>query len=308
MKKATDSEIVRAYEELKSIWKVADRFNMCGQSVHERLKKLNILLKGANFSQEEIEKIKAFYQRGFESGDGSLDALAKEMGRIKHSICRKARALGLTNIKRVNSENKTKEQSRTTKRWMQENEHPKGMKGKNHSEETKKVISERSTESQSSFSEEKRESITTKMLKTRLKKYGSLAPAPLTSPKVSWKQSWRTIGGKRKYFRSSWEANYARWLEWQKVKGEILDWEHEPKTFWFEEIKRGTRSYLPDFKVIKLDGSHEWHEVKGWMDQKSITKIKRFRKYYPEEKLEIFDSKWFKRNKNLAYLIKDWEK
>jgi hypothetical protein len=73
--------------------------------------------------------------------------------------------------------------------------------------------------------------------------------------KVSWKSAWRTIGGVRKFFRSRWEANYARYLEFQKQHGLILGWQHEPETFWFEGVKRGTCSYLPDFKVTLCDRS-----------------------------------------------------
>lgn len=64
-------------------------------------------------------------------------------------------------------------------------------------------------------------------------------------------------------------------------------WEYEPKIFYFEEIKRGTRSYTPDFKITHLDGTHHWVETKGYMDAKSKTKIKRFEKYYPSEKLTL---------------------
>src|SRR5215471_1288173 len=64
----------------------------------------------------------------------------------------------------------------------------------------------------------------------------------------------RGWGGRRKdlddrYFRSSWEANYARYLNFLKSRGEIHDWQYESNTFWFHKIKRGTRSYTPDFKV-----------------------------------------------------------
>src|ERR1700751_1727687 len=69
-----------------------------------------------------------------------------------------------------------------------------------------------------------------------------------------------------------------------KKHHKILDWEHEPKTFWFEGIKRGCVSYKPDFRVIELNGSSIWYEVKGYYDTKSITKHKRFAKYFPEEK------------------------
>lgn len=122
------------------------------------------------------------------------------------------------------------------------------------------------------------------------------------------KQGWRTIGGKRAYFRSKQEANYARWLEFQKQRGIIEDWEHEPKTFWFEGIKRGINNYKPDFKVTFPDGRHEWHEVKGWMDSKSKTKIKRFGKYFPEETLRVYGVQWYRAAaKKLSKIVKGWE-
>ena len=65
-----------------------------------------------------------------------------------------------------------------------------------------------------------------------------------------WQPGWREIGGKRKYFRSKWESNYARYLQFLKEHKQIEDWHHECETFWFEGIKRGVCSYLPDFKVI----------------------------------------------------------
>jgi Protein of unknown function (DUF1064) len=108
-------------------------------------------------------------------------------------------------------------------------------------------------------------------------------------------QSWREIGDRKIFFRSNWEYQYALWLQKLKEANAIYDWEHEPQTFWFNEIKRGTRSYLPDFKVINPDGSHHWVEVKGYMDKKSQTKIRRFRKYYPTEQLVVVDSEWFKK-------------
>ncbi len=83
------------------------------------------------------------------------------------------------------------------------------------------------------------------------------------------------------------ELQYARKLEHLKTIGAIKDFEHEPRVFWFLEIKRGIRCYLPDFRVDHLDGKSEYHEVKGYMDRKSATKIKRFRKYYPEERLVV---------------------
>jgi len=108
---------------------------------------------------------------------------------------------------------------------------------------------------------------------------------------INSSQGWRTIRGIRKYYRSQWEANYARYLEWLRLKGKIEFWEHEPKTFWFEEIKRGVRSYLPDFRVTELNGDIVYHEVKGYMDSRSHTKIKRMAKYFPKVKLIVIGRK-----------------
>ncbi len=120
--------------------------------------------------------------------------------------------------------------------------------------------------------------------------------------------AWRVIGGVKKFYRSKWEANYARYLQLLKEHKQIKDWQHEPKTFWFENIKRGVRSFLIDFRVELLSGKEEWHECKGWMDARSATKIKRMAKYYPEIKLRVIDSKWFaENNKKLKGIIKDWE-
>lgn len=121
------------------------------------------------------------------------------------------------------------------------------------------------------------------------------------------KAEWRIIGGQRAFFRSKWEANYARYLEWLKARGEIDSWEHEPTTFWFKGVRRGTVSYLPDFRVIER-GAEIYHEVKGWMDGKSKTKIKRMAKYHPDVRLLVIDAKAYRSiAKTMAALIPDWE-
>jgi hypothetical protein len=106
----------------------------------------------------------------------------------------------------------------------------------------------------------------------------------------------RSRGGRRadlgnRYFRSGWEANWARYLNWLQSIGEIQSWEYESITFEFHKIRRGTRFYTPDFKIHNKDGSIEYHEIKGWMDIKSATKIKRMAKYYPDVRLLVIGHK-----------------
>jgi hypothetical protein len=111
------------------------------------------------------------------------------------------------------------------------------------------------------------------------------------------KQFWATIGNKQPiYFRSSWEYYYAIFLEKLEQEHKIITWKHEPKTFWFDGIKRGVRSYLPDFCITHLNNQEEWSEVKGYFDSKSQTKMKRMAKYYPEVKIRLVGSDWFKQN------------
>lgn len=89
-----------------------------------------------------------------------------------------------------------------------------------------------------------------------------------------------SIQGKRpdlgdNFFRSSWEANVARWLNYQNIQ-----WEFEPKTFYFNKYKRGARSYTPDFYLPK---TKEWIEVKGYLNTEGKTKLKRFKENYPNQ-------------------------
>lgn len=103
------------------------------------------------------------------------------------------------------------------------------------------------------------------------------------------KKGWYVSGDRRYYLKSSWELNYAEHLDEQLSDGKIAKWEYEPDTFWFERIKRGVRSYTPDFKIEYLDGKVEYHEVKGYLDSKSKTKLNRMRIYHPNIEMKLID-------------------
>jgi len=95
------------------------------------------------------------------------------------------------------------------------------------------------------------------------------------------------------FFRSKWEANYALYLDFLVKQGEIKNWMYEEDTFMFERIKLGTRSYTPDFKIFNNDETVEYHEVKGYMDQRSKTKLKRMYIYYPEIVIILVDRSFY---------------
>lgn len=115
-----------------------------------------------------------------------------------------------------------------------------------------------------------------------------------------------TIGGKTFRARSSWEANIAAYFEFLKRQGNIIDWRHEPLTFWFKGIKRGVVSYLPDFEIIEASGAIKYVEVKGFMDSRSATKLKRMKKYFPDIKVELINKKRYDEIKSKSRFIKDW--
>lgn len=76
----------------------------------------------------------------------------------------------------------------------------------------------------------------------------------------------------KQFFRSKMEANWARYHN-------KIHWEYEPKEFEFP-IKRGSRYYKPDFYLPAYD---LWFEIKGYFRPQDKTKLRRFKKYYPEE-------------------------
>jgi len=79
----------------------------------------------------------------------------------------------------------------------------------------------------------------------------------------------------KKFFRSKMEANICRYYIWIK-----MPWQYEPKEFEFKGIKRGTRFYKPDFYLPTFG---TWIEVKGYFRRTDKIKLRRFKKYYPEE-------------------------
>lgn len=97
-KKVSDIDLIAAYKKTNSIWKAAEILGICGQSVHERLKKLKIKLNNNPFSDKERLMLVAEYSK--HRDDGRLIDLAEKMGRTKQFLCRKAKALGLTDRKK----------------------------------------------------------------------------------------------------------------------------------------------------------------------------------------------------------------
>ncbi len=303
--KATINQLRVAHAELRSIYKVAALFDMCPQSVHERLRKSGYdEWKNRPWSGEENAVLLKDYHRAANACE--LDGLAAKMGRTKQFICRKAKDVGLTNPNRSKAALSVS-MSERFKDWNANNPHPRGMLGKNHSADARSRIANGQKSRWDNMTTVERDAHWQKQISGRIAA-GDRPPQINQDSKKTWKSDWRNVGPQRCYFRSSWEANYARYLQWLVERGQIKSWEHEPYTFWFDGIRRGVCSYKPDFRVVENNGVIVWHEVKGWMDDRSRVTLKRMSKYFPDETIILIDGKAYKSiQRKIGYTLPGWE-
>ncbi len=67
------------------------------------------------------------------------------------------------------------------------------------------------------------------------------------------------------------------------------------------------RSYKPDFRV-REKGKDYYIEVKGFMDAKSKTKLKRMKGHYPEVDLRLVDTRQYRSiAEKVGRMIPGWE-
>jgi hypothetical protein len=301
-------------EDGLSMQEMAEALGRTDKAVRNKCWRLGLLV-AREWTDDQVQMIRDEYATG---KPVRIERLEELTGKTKAAIFLKASRIGLGDRNRKvvefrkeypnkfdNQEDRSAAKSISQKKYLAENGHPKGMLGKAHSQDAKDRISVKSIQYHANLSEDLRAEYLMKALKTKVAN-GTYA---IPRKNCTWKAAWHEIGGKRKYYRSKWESNYAYYLESLKVNGEIKDWTHESKVFWFEGIKRGCVSYLPDFHVIQNDESEEYHEVKGWMDAKSVTKIKRMAKYHPDVKLIVIDSKAYTAlQKQVSATVAGWQK
>lgn len=312
---------LRDLHGLMPIIEVAQVMGTTRSSIRARVTRLGIRKCFDSYSSDELAAIRSVYENATFGEDVRLNDLARRLGRPKASVCRQARLMGLSNIARP-KKRETKppykigregspelraHMSASQRQWHANNPHPRGMLGKHHTPEVKERLRKSSTDRWLSLTPKEREQEVENRLKAALAKNGYVGSPPFNRDGATWKAGWREIGDKRVYFRSRWEANYARYLQWLKECGDILDWEYEPETFWFDKIKRGVRSYKPDFRVHELNGDKLLHEVKGWMDARSKTTLRRMAKYHPSEKIVLIREKDMRAISRFSALIPDWE-
>lgn len=96
-------------------------------------------------------------------------------------------------------------------------------------------------------------------------------------------------------FHSRWEANMARWFNFLRV-----EWAYEPKSF---DI--GNQMYTPDFYLPEFD---TYVEVKNFWNEYASTRDSKFRKNFPELKLDVILKKEYEKIQGLfSEFIPAWE-
>jgi hypothetical protein len=78
-------------------------------------------------------------------------------------------------------------------------------------------------------------------------------------------------------YGSRLEADYATLLDLRQKTGDIKGWLHEPVSIRLAD----NTFYRPDFMVLLLDDTVEFHEVKGFWREDARVKIKVAAEFFP---------------------------
>ena len=93
-------------------------------------------------------------------------------------------------------------------------------------------------------------------------------------------------------FDSKDEAKYYEALKIRRYRGEIQNFELQPKFTLVEGFKKNGKTYraityTPDFTIYHNDGSVEYVDVKGMTTQQGELRIKLFNHFYRDLRLSI---------------------
>lgn len=272
--------------------------------VHRLAKRGLIELRAKPFTEEDDKRLLRDYEAAARTG--TARELAAEMGRTPQFLSRQARRLGLTINDRARPWS-SEACSANVKQWLSENPHPRGMAGKKKTPESIELTRQSSLRAWANPASKFNSKDYRKKLSERM---SAAQAAGILRQGYSRGSAGRCPELGPKYFRSSWERNYARYLNFLLEKGEIAKWEYEPDTFWFTAILRGVRSYKPDFKIWgRVDSAPYYVEIKGWMDAKSKTKLKRMKKYHPHIRVDVVEQKQMKAlAQTIGPLLPGWER
>jgi predicted nucleic acid-binding Zn ribbon protein len=284
------------------------------------------------FSAEELEDMRALYaQAQAEQRPPRLVEFCRKYGRHRQHIARKARRLGIqfrpVHGKAKITEARQRQQAEARKRErMRKAEAPRK---KAEAEAAWKIsplgsllyaakrhdiavrASRASRRKWMSLSDAERKEWTEKQKQALLSRYGR--GATNRPARRRERAHTRGVGGIREdlgiYMRSTWEANWARYLRLGIAQGSVKAWEYEPVTFTFPDgADPHVRSYTPDFRVCMPDGSTVYHEVKGWMTDRARRALELMRQFHPEVVVQVFSRRAYQQlTQRWRDSIPEWE-
>lgn len=308
--KVADQKLLAAYEQAGSIWKAAELLQISGQAAHRRLQKLGVEFVWKAVPEWKRQAIRDYYiEHAMDArGEFGLREFAESIGLAHTHVATIARTEGLADPARPVGQELRKQGAIRVKGWIAKNGHPRGALGMQHSPESKRLIGEASRAWWQNVTPEQLEMRRIKNLQTR-QENGTLWNVNAGGGGyANVKRGHRDDLGF--FVRSAWEANWTRYLMFliENRHDPLEHFEYEPDTFWFDPIRWGVVSYTPDFKLYERDKELYYQEVKGRMDQKSRTKLKRMAKYHPEMRVDLIDEKAYREvERKLGAAIPNWE-
>lgn len=258
------------------------------------------LLGSPFWTEDDVMTLRAWYEKRA----GHLiepEKLAQVLDRSLMAVMLKASELGFGDRHRTNGrkervrqfqtdEDRNAATSKRMRAYLAEHGHPRGALGMRHTVESKSAMSHGQRLANARRTPEQEAERVRKRNMTNIEIYGTANPGfeNQTNPYSRGKRGY-ALDLPGMFFRSSWEVNYARYLEWLKDQGEIQEWAYEPQRFVFHGVTRAPVTYCPDFRIVEGNGDVVFHEVKGWMDSASKSKLKRMKKFYPDVQVIVVD-------------------
>jgi hypothetical protein len=291
-----EARLLGLYRQGKSAAEIGSILGRTSGGIRNRCLRLGLAEKHVAWSDDELRQLRAAYERSAAGGPIGLEALGKKLGRNSHNLSRKARELGLTNMSRpktsqprlplIGLERGSSEHraliSANTRAAIRRNGHPRGMLGKKHSPENIEKCKAGWRRWWEAIDPEAHQDRIERMLATRVARHGRGTAAP-DEAIYSFAHRGRRADLGDIFFRSAWEANYARYLNHCIEKGVLTSWQYEPRTFVFPNQKRDVMSWTPDFIVVEAEtGWERIHEVKGKWTIRFDRQLELLEQHYPE--------------------------
>src|SRR5882724_3203575 len=214
MRKATTEQILESYKKTNSVWKTAKELGLCGQSIHERLVRINKNNHRNILTKEEKDLIESVYVSGILRGNRKLKELSLKINRTIPLIVRYAKSKGITMRSCSFTEEKKRENGERTKRYILEHGHPKGFLGRKHTIEAKRKqglsgVKMWADKNHKVNSKEHRHMLSDRQSKLMIERAKKSPQSIYSNAFHAWREFPK---GKKYFFRSKWEINYAYYL------------------------------------------------------------------------------------------------